>query len=125
MKKLVIITTHPIQYNAPVFRLLTERKKLLVKVFYTWEKGAERFDEGFGKSFKWDIPLLDGYEYTFVSNNGDHKKGFWDVKNPTLIEEVEKWNPDAVLIYGWNYRSHLKAMRHFKGKIKVFFRGDS
>jgi len=125
MKKLAIVSTHPIQYNAPLFRLLSERKKILVRVFYTWEKDAEKFDEGFGKSFKWDIPLLDGYEHEFVSNNGNHSKGFWDVNNPTLVREIEKWKADAVLVYGWNYRSHLRAMRHFKGKIKVFFRGDS
>jgi hypothetical protein len=26
MKKLAIVTTHPIQYNAPLFKLLTDRK---------------------------------------------------------------------------------------------------
>ncbi len=125
MTKLAIITTHPVQYNAPLFKLLTNRGNITVKVFYTWEKGAEGFDVGFGKSFNWDIPLVDGYDHTFLSNNGDHRKGFWDVKNPTLIGEIEKWNADAVLIYGWNYWSHLRAMHHFKGRVKVLFRGDS
>ena len=125
MKKLAIVTTHPIQYNAPVFRLLTEREKILVKVFYTWEKGAEGFDEGFGKSISWDIPLLAGYEYSFVGNSGNHGKGFWDVRNPGLIDEIRKWHPDAVLVYGWNFYSHLQVMRYFKGRKPVWFRGDS
>jgi glycosyltransferase involved in cell wall biosynthesis len=33
--------------------------------------------------------------------------------------------PDALLIYGWSFQSHLKVMRYYKGKIPVFFRGDS
>jgi glycosyltransferase involved in cell wall biosynthesis len=125
MKKLAVITTHPIQYNAPLFKLLTERNNIAVRVFYTWEKGAEGFDVGFGKSFTWDIPLLDGYDHTFVSNNGTVGKGFWDVKNPGLIDCIGDWEPDAVLVYGWNFYSHLQAMRFFKGKLPVWFRGDS
>lgn len=125
MKKLAIVTTHPIQYNAPLFKLLTERRNIHVKVFYTWERGAEKFDKGFGRTFQWDIPLLEGYEYTFVSNQGNAGKRFWDVKNPGLIEAIKEWQPDAILVYGWNYRSHLKVLRYFDGKIKVLFRGDS
>lgn len=125
MHKLAIITTHPIQYYAPIFRLLNSEQKVEVKVFYTYEKVKDVFDEGFGKSFTWDIPLLDGYNYTFVSNNGNIKKGFWNVSNPTLNKEIEDWGATAVLIFGWNFRSHLSAMRYFKGKIPVLFRGDS
>jgi len=40
MKKLAIITTHPIQYYAPIFKLLSERKKIEICVFYTWGKDA-------------------------------------------------------------------------------------
>ncbi|HYF31984.1 MAG TPA: glycosyltransferase family 4 protein [Chitinophagaceae bacterium] len=123
--KLAIVITHPIQYYAPLFKLLTARGNIQLKVFYTWERGAEKFDVGFGKSFDWDIPLLEGYDHTFVSNKGNRKKGFWDVHNPSLNTEIAFWKPDAVLVYGWNYRSHLRAMRHFSGKATVLFRGDS
>lgn len=124
-QKLAIVTTHPIQYFAPIFKLLNAEEEIAVKVFYTYEKVEEVFDEGFGKKFKWDIPLLDGYDYTFVSNNGNTKKDFWSVKNPTLIKEIEDWGATAVLVYGWNFFSHLKAIKYFKGKITVLFRGDS
>ena len=61
MKKLAIITTHPIQYNAPWFKLLAERKNIIIKVFYTWSQvlNEEKYDPGFGKNIEWDIPLLD------------------------------------------------------------------
>ncbi|MGB8193511.1 MAG: glycosyltransferase family 4 protein [Chitinophagaceae bacterium] len=123
--KLAVIITHPIQYYAPLFKLLTARGKIQLKVFYTWERGAEKFDVGFGKAFDWDIPLLEGYDYSFVSNKGNLKKGFFDVKNPDLIRELTDWDPQAILVYGWNYLSHLRVMRYFQRKAIMLFRGDS
>ena len=124
-KKLAIITTHPVQYYAPLFRVLALHEGLCIKVFYTFEKDSTQFDAGFGKSFSWDIPLLAGYDYTFVSNNNNTGKGFWDVKNPTLIKEIKNWGAEALMVIGWNYKSHLHAMRYFKNRIPVLFRGDS
>lgn len=128
MKKLAIITTHPIQYNAPLFARMADSKILHIKVFYTWEQSAEKvYDPDFGKEIAWDIPLLSGYDYMFLENKSKspgshHYKG---IDNPSLIKEVIAWGADAVLIYGWSYHSHLNALRHFKGKIPVLFRGDS
>ncbi len=123
--KLAIITTHPIQYYAPVFQLLSRRGNIQVKVFYTWEPEAATYDKGFGKNFQWDIPLLEGYDHQFVSNNGSRRKDFRGVRNPSLVREIMQWGADAVLVFGWNYYSHLNAMRYFKGKRPVLFRGDS
>lgn len=125
MKKLAIIVSHPIQYYAPVFALLAKKEGITLKVFYTWEKNAAAFDRDFGKNVAWDIPLLEGYEYSFVSNAGNSGRGFWQIKNLGLIKEIETWQSDTVLVIGWNYRSHLRAMFHFKGRIPVLFRGDS
>jgi glycosyltransferase involved in cell wall biosynthesis len=36
-----------------------------------------------------------------------------------------QYDPDAILVYGWNFKSHLQVMRTFSGKKLVFFRGDS
>ena len=128
MKKLAIISTHPIQYNAPIFKLLSKRNYIHVKVFYTWENSKDGvFDKKFKQKITWDIPLLEGYEYQFVKNTSadqgtHHRKG---IVNPTLIKEIEKWNANAILVFGWNFHSHFKAMRYFKGKVPVLFRGDS
>lgn len=126
--KLAIIITHPIQYYAPLFKLLTERDILQIKVFYTWEQSEKMiFDKKFGREIKWDIPLLDGYKYTFVKNisKNPNSGSFRGVINPTLNKEIEDWGADAILVFGWNHHSHFKAMRFFKGKIPVYFRGDS
>ena len=125
-KKLAIISTHPIQYYAPVFQLLA--KQLQLKVFYTWgEDSFNKFDKGFGREIEWDLPLLKGYEYSFLKNTASNKgtHHFKGIVNPTLNKEIKDYNPDAILVYGWAWHSHLKAMRFFKGKIPVYFRGDS
>lgn len=129
MKKLAIITSHPIQYNAPWFKLLSERNKIQIKVFYTWSQveKKKKYDPGFNKSVEWDIPLLDGYEYTFVENiatnpGSHHRKG---IINPTLNKEIKDWQPHALLIFGWNFVSHLKCIKFFHKKIPILFRGDS
>ncbi|MDW5287870.1 glycosyltransferase family 4 protein [Formosa sp. PL04] len=128
MKKLAIVTTHPIQYYAPWFKLLAERNNVEVKVFYTWSQAAEEVkDKTFGKTIKWDIPLLKGYTYEFIENVSEdpgthHKNG---IDCPELNTKISDWNPDAILIFGWYLKSHLKAMKYFKGKIPVWFRGDS
>ena len=128
MKRLAIISTHPIQYNAPWFKLLAE-SGVYLKVFYTQGRPSDmgNFDPGFKKVIKWDIPLLEGYEYTFVENVSK-KPGtgqFRSVINPSLNQEVGDWKPDAILVMGWNFSSHLKLMRKFHGAVPILFRGDS
>jgi glycosyltransferase involved in cell wall biosynthesis len=127
--RLAIISTHPIQYYAPVFRSIAGSGALDLRVFYTWSQAAGNgvFDPGFRTEVKWDLPLLDGYAHQFVRNvakrpGTDHFRG---LITPTLVREVEAWRPDAVLIYTWNSQSHLQALRYFKGKVAVLFRGDS
>ncbi|HEY4196557.1 MAG TPA: glycosyltransferase family 4 protein [Mucilaginibacter sp.] len=128
MKQLAIITTHPIQYYAPVFKLLHQRQQIDIKVFYTWGKDAvKKYDPGFKKEIEWDIPLLDGYPFEWVANTSDQPGShhFHGIVNPDLNTQLEELNPDAILVLGWAYNSHLRALRHFKNKIPVYFRGDS
>jgi len=128
MKKLAIVTTHPIQYYAPVFKLLHERQKISIMVYYTWgERSKVKYDPGFGATIDWDIPLTEGYPLTWVENTSadpgtHHYRG---IINPDLIDEITKWQPDAVLVFGWAWQSHLRCIRHFKGRLPVYFRGDS
>lgn len=125
-KKLAIVSTHPIQYYAPVFKLLAITHDL--KVFYTWgEQSITKYDKGFGQHIVWDLPLLNGYNFEFLKNisknPGTHN--FNGIINPTLIEKIQEYEPNYILIYGWAWHSHLKTMRFFNGKVPVFFRGDS
>ncbi|HEX4974309.1 MAG TPA: glycosyltransferase family 4 protein [Pseudomonadales bacterium] len=100
-----------------------------IHVFYTWgEQAAQaKYDPGFNQHIRWDIPLLDGYPYTWVHNKaknpGSHH--FWGIQCPELHAQVLAYRPDAVLVYGWNFYSHLRLMMRLKNRISVWFRGDS
>ena len=129
MKRLAIVTTHPVQYNAPWFQLLAERKQVELKVFYTWSQVQQgpKYDPDFGKVIEWDLPLLEGYSYMFVQNmsknpGSHHFKG---IDTPTLTKEIQSWRADVVLVIGWAYKGHLHCLRYFKNKLPVLFRGDS
>jgi glycosyltransferase involved in cell wall biosynthesis len=127
--KLAIVCTHPIQYYAPVFRVLAQSDAIEPRVFYTWSQTAEAapFDPDFGMRFAWNIPLLDGYEYLFVKNTAQHPGPgrFFGVKTPTLSREIAAWSADAVLVFGWPMYAHLRLLVESKGKLPVLFRGDS
>jgi glycosyltransferase involved in cell wall biosynthesis len=131
MKKLrlAIVSSHPIQYYAPIFQALGRSKSVQPRVFYTWSQttDAPAMDPGFGRAIHWDIPLLEGYEYEFVPNLAKRPgtNHFLGLHNPGLSPTIEQWGADAILVFAWNLRSHLGVLRHFKGTIPVFFRGDS
>lgn len=119
MKKLAIVLTHPIQYYSPIFQLLNERKKIEIKVFYSRPQAATLYDKKFQQNIEWDIPLLDGYEYSFVSSGSKVKQTL------QLKKQIQSFSPNAVLFFGWNHLSHFALMLSFKWRIPVFFRGDS
>lgn len=128
-RRLALISSHPIQYNAPLFALTSQEPDIDLMVFYTWGESClgKKYDPDFEKVIEWDIPLLEGYNYTFVTNTssdpGSHH--FKGIINPSLNQEIEAWKPDVVWVWGWAFDSHLKVMRHFRGKVPVWFRGDS
>ena len=126
--RLAIITTHPIQYNAPLFRHLAKYGNIDLKVFYTWGQSKEAvYDPGFGILRSWDLDLLEGYEYMFVDNTstdpGSHH--YRGIINPGLIKLMDEYSPDAILVYGWKFKSHLSVLKYYHGKLPILFRGDS
>ncbi|AFZ35782.1 glycosyl transferase group 1 [Stanieria cyanosphaera PCC 7437] len=127
--KLAIITSHPIQYYAPWFSYINQNTNLELKVFYLWNFGiTETIDLEFKKSIKWDIPLLDGYNYEFVPNVSKNPgtKSIKGLQNPTLLSTVAKYNPDAVMLIGYNYASLYRFIFQWNiNQAPLIFRGDS
>lgn len=127
--RLAIVVSHPIQYYAPLYQRLARRDDLELKVFFTWHAGkAAVQDHGFGQRIAWDIPLTEGYEFELVPNvssdPGTHH--FFGLRNPSLVNRVLAWQPDAVHITGWAWFSHLLALRSFsRHGVPTLFRGDS
>ncbi len=125
-RRLAVVVSHPTQYYSPWFRYLAADPALTLRVFYLWNFGVTaQLDRQFGRTFKWDIDLLSGYDHEFVPNvsrdPGTHH--FNGLHNPQLPARLRAWQPDAVLLFGYAYRSHLRLLA--RPPAPVIFRGDS
>lgn len=127
--RLAIIVSHPIQYFVPLYSRLGQRDDIALKIFFTWHDGKRPvLDRGFARDVAWDIPLTDGFCHELVPNvsrdPGTHR--FSGLRNPSLLDRVTAWRPDAAIVHGWAWQSHLLALRglHAAG-VATFFRGDS
>lgn len=127
--RLAIVLSHPVQYYSPWFRWLKARSGLDFKVFYLWESGvSETRDRQFAATFKWDVDLLSGYDYEFVPNvardPGTHH--FRGLDNPDLTTRLAEFRPGALLLFGYNWFSHQRALWWARRRaVPLLFRGDS
>jgi len=124
--KLAVVISHPTQYYSPWFAWLTAHRQLDLRVFYLWDFGVRvQRDRQFEAAFAWDRDLLTGYAHEFVPNHardpGTHH--FFGLYNPALPAQLRAWQPAAVLLFGYNYRTHLRLILH--PPAPLIFRGDS
>ncbi len=128
-RRLAVVVSHPIQYFAPWFAHIASTGLLDLRVFHLWDFGVTaRVDRDFGVELRWDVPLLDGYESELVPNRsgdpGTHH--FAGLDNPALVDRLAAWSPDAILLFGYGYRSHLRVLFSRRLRpIPILFRGDS
>lgn len=109
--KISIVTSHPIQYQAPLFRELARRPNVASEVLFLRLPDEAAQGEGFGVSFRWDIPLLDGYSW---------KQG------TDIRADLSRSRPDCVLIMGWHDQGLLKTLWEARRLgIPRIVRGDS
>jgi len=129
MRRLAIVLSHPTQYYSPWFRWLRANTALEFRVFYLWEFGVTRQrDPQFGTTFQWDTDLRSGYDHEFVPNvaadPGTHH--FKGLDNPELPARLAAWRPEAILLFGYAYRSHLQVIWWARWhRVPLIFRGDS
>lgn len=127
--KLAILATHPIQYQAPLFRALAAHPELDVKVYFCARDGAaEYFDAGFGRRVQWDVPLLEGYDHEFLPNWSPrpNPSRFAGVINPQIVARLRRDHPDALLLQGWSRTTEWIAMlAAFTTGIPVLFRTEA
>ena len=125
--RLAILTSHPIQYYAPLFREIARR--IDVKVFFAHAATAKQQGEaGFGVAFDWDLDLLDGYPYEFLRNvaSDPSAQHFFGCDTPEIGEKIAAGRFTALLVTGWHLKSYWQGIRGAKRyDIPVMVRGDS
>lgn len=111
--KLAILNTHPIQYFAPLYKELAKEENIDLTVLYCSRWGLEEYkDPQFKTTFKWDIPLLDGYNYKFLKNirkTQDVNK-FFNLINLEIIPELFRNKYDVLWINGHNNLTNIFAV---------------
>src|ERR1700730_15797224 len=125
--RLAVVTSHPIQYYAPIFRRLD--KILDLEVFYAHRATpADQAQAGFGTAFDWDVDLLSGYRSRFLCNVAKHPgtSRFFSCDTPEIIPIIRAGHFDAVLVLGWYLKSFVQAIVAAKlARVPVLVRGDS
>ena len=125
--KLAVVTSHPIQYQAPLFRELAKRCDLTV--FFAHRQSAQQQAEaGYGVAFEWDSDLLLGYNHVFLQNispKPDVTK-FGGCDAPEIADHVRRGKFNALLLTGWHlkvyWQAALACRRH---GVPMMVRGDS
>lgn len=114
MKFVYFIVSHPIQYFVPLYREIAHASDMHVTAFFCTKETIESGkDEGFGVQVRWDIPLLEGYEYKFLPNRAftpSISYGFWGLFNPGIIGELFRAPKGLVVIGGWQFASYVLGM---------------
>lgn len=110
MKDIIFVNSHPIQYFAPLYKYLNEHG-LKTKAWYGSDESIKGgMDKQFGAEVKWDIPLLQGYEYEFFKNYSrkpSHFNGFFGLVSLGMIRRLFSMPKSVIIVHGWHYFSHL------------------
>lgn len=108
---LLVISTHPIQYQAPVYRAVQQQFGVPTTVIYASDFSISGYRDGeFGASFAWDTDLLSGYTSHFLSRVATSgPQSYATVTAAGLAPLLKQLDFRAVLLLGYQPRFHLDA----------------
>jgi glycosyltransferase involved in cell wall biosynthesis len=110
-RRLAIVASHVIQYQAPFFRLLAQETGLDLRVLYCSRRGDEPYhDADMRTTLRWDLDLLTGYRHVFLRNFG-WGNSYWRLLNPGIMTTLPRGGYDAVIFFvGWGTVSSILGM---------------
>jgi glycosyltransferase involved in cell wall biosynthesis len=126
--RVACLVSHPIQYQAPLFRYLAARPGIELTVFFLSDLSVHAYrDSGFGVDVKWDVPLLDGYRHEFLPRVGSGSGlSFWRPWTFGLRARLRRGQFDALWVHGYAHRGCLAGIAAAKSlNIPVMLRGES
>ena len=121
---LLVFETHPVQYRAPMYRLLQQQSGIPVTVVYGSDFSVAGYrDKGFGRRFAWDVDLLSGYQSIFLSRVSERGTAKATVRG--LSEVLRRQAPAAVLVVGYSPFYHQTAFFHsWRAGYPILLRGE-
>jgi len=129
MLRLAYFVSHPIQYQAPLLRQIARDNDIDLEVFFYSDFSLNEYqDIEFGQKLKWDIPLVEGYNHSFLDCWGS-KRRYSFLKQPVarnIFEQIKTGKFDAVWVHGWGWLCSIQAILAANQLgIPVLFRGES
>jgi glycosyltransferase involved in cell wall biosynthesis len=127
--KLAVVTTHPIQYQAPIWRLLAAAPDLHVRVYFGSDFSVRGYqDSGFGVQVNWDVPLTEGYDHEFLSTSPTiQSTADLRLNRHDFRQRLGRFGPSCALINGYApvgfYGRALWTLR--RNGIPVMFRAEA
>jgi glycosyltransferase involved in cell wall biosynthesis len=109
--RLAVVTSHPVQYQAPLFQRLAADGGVDLQVFYGHDGSvAGDLDRDFGVRVAWDRPLLDGYRSVVLRRTAE-RRGWWRrlAADARIIGHLRRGRFDAVFIHSYATRLSLLA----------------
>jgi glycosyltransferase involved in cell wall biosynthesis len=128
VKKLAIFMSHPIQYQVSLLRKLARNTEFKTHVYFFWGFGVNAtYEADFQREIKWDIPVLEGYQYSFLRNYSLRPSAnFWGEINFGVVAEIFRNRYDAILIFGWGIFSNwLAIFAALLSGTRVILHGES
>jgi hypothetical protein len=126
---LAILTTHPIQYQVPLWQLLARDGRVPFEVWYLSEHATRLSrDIEFGKEFAWDIDLLKGYPYRVLKTAaGATPNTFWRSRiTESLPKLFAKTKTKMLWANGWQVAAYWQGVwAAQKAGVQVWMRGES
>jgi len=127
-KRLAIIATHPIQYQVPIWRALAADPALEVEVFYATDMSIRGYrDVEFGRTVKWNVPLLEGYRSMFLSV--DPTITAISRFRPTargLLPQIHRFRPQVALLNAYGTLFWVQAFFLLRALgIPIIFRHEA
>ncbi len=101
--RLLVVSTHPIQYQVPLYRRLDASDSVELRVAFLTDFGVKpSFDPGFAREIAYDVPLTEGYAHRFLRTGTTGPRGRWSVPWSALIDLVSPEHCDAVVVQGYS-----------------------
>ena len=126
---LVILTSHPIQYQAPLWRALAHDGRVPFEVWFLTDHAVKpTHDREFGRCFAWDSNLLEGYSYRFLP-----VRVGWRMDRFRGIHVTAPWSKmfrehgvTRLWVEGWRFSENWAAVfAARRAGVEVWMRGET
>jgi glycosyltransferase involved in cell wall biosynthesis len=110
--RVAYLVTHPIQYQTPLLKRIAREPDIRLKAFFASDVSVGSFrDSDFNTTIRWDVPLLEGYDYEFLPAVGNvHRVSTLRPFSHGLGKRLRSGRFGVLWVHGYARPQHWVAM---------------